>query len=177
MPGFKIKPILEYLIEPGLGEKRVERFWSYVDRGKPDECWDWTGCRGGKGFYGQFGLTTGQIRRSNRVAWVIANQREPGNLLIRHTCDRPICCNPAHLVTGTHDDNMKDKILRGRSIASHVRKPNADKTRAELFQEVERLQNSLHSILAIASDAAAVTRMADVRCVAVDALRITKLAA
>lgn len=32
-----------------------------------------------------------------------------------HSCDNPKCCNQAHLSWGTHDENMKQKVLRGRS--------------------------------------------------------------
>jgi hypothetical protein len=51
---------------------------------------------------------------AHRVAWTIANDAEPGSLLVRHRCDNPTCCNPAHLELGTHADNMRDKVERGR---------------------------------------------------------------
>lgn len=34
--------------------------------------------------------------------------------IIRHTCDTPACCNPRHLLCGTHADNVQDKVNKGR---------------------------------------------------------------
>lgn len=36
-------------------------------------------------------------------------------LVIRHTCDNPRCINPLHLVKGTHQDNVRDRVERGRT--------------------------------------------------------------
>ena len=36
-------------------------------------------------------------------------------LVIRHTCDNRLCINPEHLIIGTHADNVKDRVERGRS--------------------------------------------------------------
>lgn len=33
----------------------------------------------------------------------------------RHTCDNPRCIEPEHLVPGTHQDNVKDRVARGRT--------------------------------------------------------------
>lgn len=34
--------------------------------------------------------------------------------LTRHTCDNPQCCNPDHLLIGTHQQNYDDMVSRGR---------------------------------------------------------------
>ena len=40
--------------------------------------------------------------------------RQPENIITRHTCDNSWCVNPDHITIGTHGDNCKDKIERGR---------------------------------------------------------------
>lgn len=35
-------------------------------------------------------------------------------LLVRHSCDNTRCINPEHLLIGTAQDNMDDKVLRDR---------------------------------------------------------------
>lgn len=51
---------------------------------------------------------------AHRASYIVHNGPIPDGLLIRHTCDRPGCINPNHLLTGTHADNSRDKVERKR---------------------------------------------------------------
>lgn len=89
---------------------REQRFWPNVDRGDKDACWPWLGCCNAQG-YGKFAGSG-----AHRFAWRFANDREiPAGLCVRHTCDNPPCCNPAHLLLGTNLENIADRVRRNRS--------------------------------------------------------------
>lgn len=97
-----------------------ERFRSHVQVGQPSECWPWDGAlRKGYGSFkvkaGDFGLPTRRDVFAHRVAFFIENGRWP-EPVGRHTCDNPVCCNPAHIVEGTWKQNMEDKYERGRAV-------------------------------------------------------------
>jgi hypothetical protein len=53
----------------------------------------------------------------HRLVYCLSNKIELSaieGLQVMHTCDTPSCINPAHLVLGTHADNMADKAAKGR---------------------------------------------------------------
>lgn len=94
-------------------QKDVERFWSYVAKAGPDECWKWTGFSKRCG-YGQIQIG-GQMKRAHRAVWEIVH----GTVLtssehVLHSCDTPLCVNPAHLSVGTTNDNFVDMVKKGR---------------------------------------------------------------
>lgn len=39
----------------------------------------------------------------------------PDGLVVRHMCNNPYCLNPNHLEIGTHQDNVNDKVLAGKT--------------------------------------------------------------
>lgn len=88
----------------------MERFWSKVE--KTDGCWLWTAYLDERG-YGTFGYK-GKVHYAHRVSYELTKGPIPIGLHILHSCDNPACVNPAHLRTGTHTDNMRDKVERGR---------------------------------------------------------------
>jgi len=95
----------------------AQRFWEKVNRRAPNECWEWLACtikkRGG---YGQFGIQRNG-RNINVYAHRFAYELTHGTIplgLLRHSCDNPPCCNPAHLIPGSHAENTDDMMCRGR---------------------------------------------------------------
>ncbi|MBK9216951.1 MAG: hypothetical protein IPM59_15425 [Chloracidobacterium sp.] len=84
-------------------------FWRHVDKTEGD-CWFWTAARDRKG-YG-VGNWSGRRKRATHISYFIANGRWPK--MCRHTCDNPPCVNPEHLLDGTHLDNVRDMVSRGR---------------------------------------------------------------
>lgn len=87
------------------------RFWAKVD--KTGDCWVWTGHTNSAG-YGMI-ATSGGKRNAHRVSYELNNGAIPGGQCVRHTCDNPLCVNPNHLVVGTTQDNVNDRVSRGRS--------------------------------------------------------------
>jgi len=88
------------------------RFWSHVDVRGPRECWPWTRARAGAG-YGRFSAS-GRLLTASRVAYELTHG-PLHSAEARHTCDNPPCCNPAHLIPGSHAQNMADMAERERS--------------------------------------------------------------
>ena len=60
-----------------------------------------------------------KMQYAHRIAYCEAKQipvEYIADSVIRHTCDNPRCINPQHLLLGTHQDNMDDKVSRHRQI-------------------------------------------------------------
>ncbi len=82
-------------------KSNVERFWEYVDKQGPDDCWLWTGCT--KKGYGTFWVRDGDYKNggkmvpAHRYSYEIANGTTEGRVIIHHKCEVRLCVNPAHL--------------------------------------------------------------------------------
>lgn len=46
--------------------------------------------------------------------------RLDSNVVLRHKCDNPMCINPNHMITGSHKENVQDRVERNRSAKGEV---------------------------------------------------------
>lgn len=106
------------------------RFWSRVIiTANPDKCWEWQGLLNSKG-YGKVTLNKKSFT-AHRLAWFYTYGEWPTSILLRHSCDNRKCCNPNHLLEGTHKDNMADALSRGRiAVGSQVPWAKLDEAKA-----------------------------------------------
>lgn len=89
-----------------------ELFWSKVEIGLPDECWEWQAYRDVNG-YGRV-MSGGQCWHAHRLAYFYHYGYLTTGLDVCHACDNPPCCNWGHLWEGTRLDNLKDMRAKGR---------------------------------------------------------------
>ena len=86
--------------------------------GGKDACWPWRGAlAGNKRPY--FTLDGKKVLAYRLVKELITGTKLQQGLVERHTCDNPRCCNPRHLIEGTHQDNMDDMKGRERHGLPH----------------------------------------------------------
>ncbi len=96
-----------------------DRFLDKVAIGGAFDCWIWKGALSKNG-YGSF-KKDGKPMTTSRLAYLLANGNEAGDLMVLHTCDNRACCNPAHLYLGDVKQNTRDMMERGRHRTGPVR--------------------------------------------------------
>ena len=103
----------------------LERFWSKVN--KTSGCWEWQNATNACG-YGTFKLNK-KMMSAHRIAWRITRGPIPKDMCVLHHCDNPACVNPDHLFIGTHSDNIKDAVIKGRVVPPDSRGERHGKSR------------------------------------------------
>lgn len=89
----------------------------WIDRAVLDPntgCWLWPGSSNPQG-YGRISWK-GKQRQVTHVSYEHFKGPVPKGMLVCHKCDTPACYNPDHLFLGTHLDNRRDQIKKGREL-------------------------------------------------------------
>lgn len=114
-------------------------FWLHVDKSGPipqhvpslGPCWVWMRGKTLKG-YGQLDVG-GKSVKANRYSFFLEHGRWPEPQCLHH-CDNPACVRPSHLFEGTNDDNVADKVRKGRQ----ARLRGEQSPRAKLTESIVR---------------------------------------
>lgn len=99
-------------------ERVVKRLDRDLPGRQPDECWEWPGKRILSGYGVVSQGTRGRNGVPKYVHRIVAEAVHGGvtaESVVRHLCDNPPCCNPAHLRVGTQSENMHDRWRKERS--------------------------------------------------------------
>ena len=118
---------LSFDINRLLKKNRIKalKFWSQVDMGSPEECWDWKGTINSRTLQPQFawrrhGISTSTQHHPQRVAmWF--SWGDLGFTGVKTTCGNKYCCNPFHLIpqnVGVYVD--QDSYLESFELACQL---------------------------------------------------------
>jgi len=117
-------------------KKFEERFWSKVKRIPFHECWEWLGAT--RGGYGRL-CRNRQWFSAHRISYELTKGMIPKGMCVCHSCDNPGCVRPDHLFLGTHVENMKDMVKKGRASkrkgSSHPRSKLTENKIVEIRKE------------------------------------------
>jgi hypothetical protein len=95
-----------------MKDKIKEHIERNIERIPECGCWIWMACYNSGG-YGLLSIS-GRKCRVHRIIWELYNGPIVKGMYVLHRCDTPSCVNPHHLFLGTHTDNMRDMIKKGR---------------------------------------------------------------
>lgn len=132
--------IISELDGPEPGDSRDftvrRRFWTKVDTSSIT-CWEWQGGVAHNG-YGRTHFR-GRSQYTHRVAWQLVHGSIPDGMCICHHCDNPSCVRPSHLFLGTHAENTRDAVRKGRWARQTGENSHKAKLREKDVHEIRRL--------------------------------------
>lgn len=137
------------LITAANDPKTLTRYHAKITKLPETTCWLWTGAISGRG-HGRFWIRDNIVVIAHRFAWILhqltphaAAGNESISLIwlpevVTHTCDNPICQNPAHLRAGTPTTNRREWSQRRTTPGSPLRDLRGAHGRALALRDAAR---------------------------------------
>ncbi len=111
------------------------RFWERVTK-MEGGCWNFQ-TKDENTVYGRFSAA-GRTLVAHRVAYLMTHGSIPDGKVLIHSCDNPMCCNPAHLSVATQSENMVDMVSKKRREYEGSKNPSSDFTEEDVLN-IKRL--------------------------------------
>jgi hypothetical protein len=122
-----------------------------------EDCWLWDGAQGefdygrisaGRRGEGLIGPHRAVLELMDQASYLPGTAPDRSDLVACHNCpggDNPLCCNPSHLFWGTHAENSRDMVRKGRHRTGGRSRPTVDRQayaryleERAMLEEVER---------------------------------------
>lgn len=115
----------------------IRRFWARVQKSDESSCWIWNGSVGSRGYGSLYVTSNGRKRKelAHRFSFSLHFGHEGD--VVMHKCDNPLCVNPSHLRSGTHQENQRDKVSKHRQASGESQ--GHAKLTVEQVVEIKRL--------------------------------------
>lgn len=106
-----------------------------------DKCIEWCVGKPNKGgyYYVRVGYRNEGV---HRIAFEYHHGKLGVGEVVRHECDTPNCINPKHLIKGSQQDNMTDKVKRNRQRRGET--SNFSQLTEDIVLEIREIGNSLY---------------------------------
>ena len=102
-----------------------------------NNCMEWTGQKLPKG-YGHVKIRGKKIQTHRYVLSKKLGRSIGEGMCALHTCDNPPCCNPDHIWEGTNQENVDDKIKKGRGAIVKGEKHGCSKLTEDMVIEIKQ---------------------------------------
>lgn len=83
-------------------------------------------------------LFRGVTMHHSRARWIERYGPLPRHIHVLHKCDNPWCVNLRHLFLGTHQDNMRDMVKKGRKTSGE--KHPHSKVTWKMVEQIKKLR-------------------------------------
>ena len=114
----------------------LKRFEDKYEAVTESGCWIWTAALWMNERYGAFWVddtfNNGRMTGAHRASiYLYRGIKAQSSESICHKCDNTLCVNPDHLFIGSHTDNMKDMVSKGRHKSGREKLSDYDKEKAK----------------------------------------------